>query len=92
MINGDAREFIDGLHYGDERFFIYKGQKYFIQGYFVDENPMLEVYILVPSDSTFKWQAVSKDNTYPVAEFESAQIFDNKSFWDVEKEMEWVDC
>ena len=21
MINGDAREFIDGLHYGDERFF-----------------------------------------------------------------------
>lgn len=33
MINGDVKEFIDGLYYGDERFFIYDDNKYFVQGY-----------------------------------------------------------
>ena len=32
MLNGDVNEFIDGLHYGDERFFLYDGNKYFLQG------------------------------------------------------------
>lgn len=32
MINGDVKEFIDGLYYGDERFFTFKGCKYFLQG------------------------------------------------------------
>ena len=32
MLNGDVNEFVDGLYYGDERVFLYKGQKYFIQG------------------------------------------------------------
>ena len=26
MINGDSREFVDGLYYGDERFFLYNGK------------------------------------------------------------------
>ena len=95
MINGDAREFIDGLHYGDERFFLYNGKKYFIQGYYdssTNEKPMLEVYVLEPDDNDFEWRAFSKDNNYPVAEFESAKILDGKTFWEVEKEIEWVDC
>ena len=32
MINGDVNEFIGGLYYGDERFFLYDGNKYFLQG------------------------------------------------------------
>lgn len=92
MINGNVREFIDGLHYGDERFFIYDKRKYFIQGYFVKEKPILELYILEPADNNFKWQAVSQDNNYPVTEFENAKLFNGKSFWDVEKNIEWVDC
>jgi hypothetical protein len=91
VINGEAREFIDGLHYGDERFFLYKGKKYFIQGFYKDGKPMLEVYIFEPSDSKFEWRAFSEDSSYPVAEFENAKIFDGKTFWDVEQEIEWVD-
>ena len=91
MINGDTREFINGLYYGDERFFYYNGVKYFIQGYFVNGKPTLEVYILEPSNSDFKWQAVSQGNDYPVEEFEDAKIFDGKSFWDIESQIEWVD-
>lgn len=92
MINGNVREFIDGLHYGDERFFIYDKCKYFIQGYFINEKPLLELYILEPEDNDFKWWAVSKDNNYPVTEFENAKLFNGKSFWEVEKNIEWVDC
>lgn len=92
MINGNANEFISGLYYGDERFFLYNGKKYFIQGYFENEKPTLELYILEPSDSDFKWQAFSDGKDYPVAEFENAKIFDGKSFWEIEKNIEWVDC
>lgn len=92
MINGDAKEFIEGLYYGDERFFLYKGKKYFVQGYYINKKPMLEVYIFEPSDSDFEWRAFSKDNNYPIAEFENARIFDGKTFWEAEKDIEWVDC
>ena len=92
MINGNAQEFIAGLYYGDERFFLYNGRKYFIQGYYENGNPVLELYVLEPADSDFRWRSVSTDDSYPVAEFEKAEIFDNKTFWEVEKDMEWVDC
>ena len=91
MVNGDAKEFIDGLHYGDERFFYYSHCKYFIQGYLVDGKPMLILYILEPADNNFKWSAFSENKCYPVSDFENAPIFNGRTFWQVEKEIEWVD-
>lgn len=91
MINGDATDFIDGLHYGDERFFYYGHCKYFIQGYLVDSKPMLILYILEPADNDFKWSAISENKYYPVSDFEKAPIFNGRTFWQVEKEIEWVD-
>lgn len=92
MINGDSKEFIDGLYYGDERFFYYDHCKYFIQGYYTSGKPMLILYILEPSDIDFEWSAVSDNESYPVPEFENAAIFDGKTFWQVEQDIEWVDC
>ena len=92
MISGSAKEFIQGLHYGDERFFLYNGNKYFIQGYFKEGKPMLEMYIIESPEINFEWRAFSDDNNYPVSDFENAEIFNGKSFWEVEKDIEWVDC
>ena len=92
MINGNAHAFVEGLHYGDERFFLYNGMKYFIQGYYENDKPMLVLYILDPADNDFKWQVVSDNDDYPVSEFENAKIWDGKSFWEAEKDMTWVDC
>lgn len=92
MINGNAKEFIAGLYYGDERFFIYKGKKYFIQGYYESEKPILEIYVIEPLSDHFKWRIFSDDMNYPVAKFENARIFNNKSFWEIENDIEWVDC
>lgn len=92
MINGDVQDFINGLHYGDERFFLFAGKKYFLQGYHVDGKPMLELYVIENPEDDFEWRVISKDNEFPVAEFESAKIFQGKTFWEVEQKIEWVDC
>ena len=91
MINGNANEFVDGLHYGDERFFLYNGNKYFLQGYMVNGKPMLELYTIEHPDVEFEWRAISNNSDYPVTEFENAKIFEGKSFWDIEKNIEWLD-
>ena len=53
---------------------------------------MLELYIIEDPYNDFEWRAYSQDKHYPVNEFENAKIFNEKSFWEVEKEIEWVDC
>lgn len=92
MINGNVNEFMDGLYYGDERFFLYDGKKYFIQGYFENEKPTLELYVLEPLDDDFHWRVFSDNKDYPVSKFEEAKIFGGKTFWEIEKDVEWVDC
>lgn len=84
MINGNPNEFIDGLYYGDERFFLYKGKKYFIQGYKEKfEKPLIEVCEIECDDGMY-WKVYSdKDDAYPVQKFEKAKIFDGKSFWEI---------
>lgn len=92
MINGDPREFIDGLHYGDERIFLYDGRKYFIQGYVTENGPLIEMFGLDPDNFDFYWKVYSdKEKSYPVAEFESAPLFNGKTFWEAEQDIEWVD-
>ena len=46
MIDGDPKDFIDGLHYGDERWFVFRGTRYFIQGTGSrkDNDMMLELW------------------------------------------------
>ena len=92
MINGDPKAFIEGLHYGDEHYFVYDGRKYFIQGYSTEDRKLaLEIFGLDPDNFDYLWTVVSDNENYPVAEFESAPIFNGKTFWEAEKEIEWVD-
>ncbi|MCF0260727.1 MAG: hypothetical protein HUJ54_12790 [Erysipelotrichaceae bacterium] len=91
MIDGDPREFIDGLHYGDERFFLFDGHKYFIQGYVENGRHILIMHIL-EAGSTFTWKVSSDTGKYPVRRFETEKVFNGKPFWEIEKEITWTDC
>ncbi len=91
MIDGNPNEFIDGLHYGDERFFLFRGRKYFIQGYSEKGRRILEMFTIDSDVDVIKWEAFSLNKHYPVEAFEKAKIFDGKSFWEVENEIQWVD-
>ena len=91
MLNGDVNEFIDGLYYGDERIFLYKGEKYFIQGLTIDGKNKLLLDRWNPPAEDYIWQAESKRGSFCVEKFLQAPIFDGKTFWEVEQEIEWVD-
>ena len=91
MINGDVNEFIDGLYYGDERIFLYHGKKYFIQGYGVNKIPTLFLSTWEPPSDDYLWKQGGDEHNYPVEQFLQAPLFDGKTFWEVEQEIEWVD-
>lgn len=93
MIDGNVNEFVDHMRYGDELIFMFRGQKFFIQGYIENEKATLYLdrweppsadYILVEEGSDAKH--------YPVEEFLKAKVWDGMDFWQAEGEMTWVDA
>ena len=95
MINGNVNEFVDGLYYGDERWFMFRGIKYFIQGWVKNEEFTLELEQMEPylyQDSPLWTKTCSCDQKQEAVEsFLKAPLFDGKTFWEAEQEMEWVD-
>jgi hypothetical protein len=79
LINGSAKEFIEGLHYGDERSFLWNGRKYFIHGFFENEKPMLELYILESSDSDFECRVFLCEQDLGCSPYEFYCFCDNRS-------------
>lgn len=96
MINGNANEFVDGLYYGDERWFVFHGVKYFIQGWVKSEEFTLVLEQMDPEpkqDCPLWTDKCALDKKQDVVEkFLSAPLFEGKTFWQAEQEMEWVDC
>ena len=95
MINGNVNEFIEELTYQDH-YANYQGQKYFFNGcqyqYNVEGTVVdvtLEVYNLTTNTTVF---STTQNNAAKcIAAFEEAKIFNSQSFWEVEKDIEWVD-
>ena len=87
--NGDVREFVDHIHYGDELWFLYEGKKYFLEGWTNNGSLDLCLYEMTDNGEKHTW----KGNTthYPVEAFLEAKIWNGKSFWDAEQDIEWVD-
>lgn len=92
MINGNVSEFIDHICYGDELIFIFQGEKYFLQGSREDDG-ILTLYLdrWEPPADNYMWVGRGDQQNYPVEAFLSACLWKGKTFWAVEKEIEWVD-
>ena len=95
MIDGNAPEFIDKLYYEDH-YVVYNGKKYFFNGCQSKKNAdgkvvsvRLEVYDI--SSDTTVFSVTKPSATECVEAFEEAPIWDGKSFWDIESQMQWVD-
>lgn len=90
MINGDPYEFLEMVSNAQEILYLYKGVRYFYQGYTKNDGFHMEV---------FKYDAVNEgfvlnettDYYHMIEIFENAPIFEGKTFWEVEKEIEWLD-
>lgn len=90
MINGNVQDFMSKLMYGEEMWIVYNDKKYFIQGYVEEEIYYLEISLEYNEDDFYVQFSSEKPNIC-VEKFISAELFEGKKFWDVEKEIEWVD-
>ncbi len=95
MIDGNARDFIEKLSYEDH-YVIYNEEKYFFNGcqaQYNSENNItsykLEIYNITKRKTVFS--IISPTIIECINNLEEARIWNGKSFWDVEKEMQWVD-
>lgn len=90
MIHGNVTEFVDHIHYGDELWFLYRGKKYFLEGWSNEPLLQLRLYEIIPDGATYIWEGDEKN--YPVSQFLNAPIWDKKTFWQVQEQMDWIDC
>ena len=95
MINGKASNFIECLSYEDN-YAIFRGNKYFFNGCQTTKDSLgevicvkLEVYDL--TSKTTIYSVTKKTVSECLAAFQYAKIWNGKSFWDVEQDIEWVD-
>jgi hypothetical protein len=92
MINGNAGEFIDRIYTCQDTVFIYNGIKYWFQGYMPSDNTVhMEVFQTEPPADGYVWVYDGCSISEGQAAFQKAPIFDGKTFWEVEKEIEWTD-
>ncbi len=98
MIDGKAADFIEKLSYEDH-YVIFQGNKYFINGCCAksvnDEKEIhMSVYIINENGSinTIIFEIIKPTISECLTAFENAPIWNGKSFWEAENEIQWVDC
>lgn len=92
MINGNANEFVDRIYSCQDTVFIYDGIKYWFQGYMPTEDSVhMEIFQQQPSSEEYIWEYNGKSIEEGQQLFLKAPIFNGKTFWEVETEIEWVD-
>ena len=89
MKNGNVREFVAHIYYGDELWFIYDGKRYFLEGW--TNNDILELCLYEMSDNGNEYIWKGDAVHYPVESFLESKIWNGKSFWDAEQDLELVD-
>lgn len=68
-----------------------KGQKFFLQGYMWEGKYTLWLERWEPPCDYGIWEAAGDDKHYPLEEFLQAKLWDGRTFWEAEAEMEWTD-
>lgn len=93
MIGGSVYDFVDNISMGEELVFLYRGQKFFLQGYNSEGTPNLYLDRWEPPGDDYIWVGKgSMAKGYPVEDFLQQRLWDGRTFWDAQDEMEWVDC
>lgn len=92
MINGSAYEFIDRIYTCQDTVFVFDGIKYWFQGYILDDNTVhMEVFQIDSAQEGYVWEYNGNSIGDGQENFQNAPIFNGKTFWEVESEIEWVD-
>ena len=79
------RQFIDDLYYNAETEFIFNGKKYIISGWFNEDETYTVALYSIEENSQKLFSCTSGSRQEVVEAFEAAKIFDNRTIYDVEK-------
>ncbi len=90
MINGDPHDFVETIYSGQDMTFWFHGKRYYFQGYNKADGFFMEIYHMDPPYEDF-WSFFGADSGVCGDAFLEAPIFDGKTFWEVEQEIEWFD-
>lgn len=91
MKNGELSDFIDGLNYGYEMLFLFDGIKYFIQGWTKDNKCYMVLDIPEKTQSEYVWKYEAPTMRECADAFLSEKLWTNKNFYEIEKDVTWVD-
>lgn len=92
MIGGTPNEFLERVYSCQDTIYLYKGIKYWFQGYMPTFNTVhMEVIQYQPPSDRFVWEYDGSTIEECQQAFIHAPIFNGKSFWDAEQDIEWVD-
>lgn len=92
MIHGTLTDFIDQLYYGQELWFLYKGEKYFLQGWTEDENNTMVLSLVDGKPFTgYIWEDCETSMIACGEHFLKAPIWSGRTFLEIENDVEWVD-
>lgn len=92
MIDGDPHEFLKSIAFGQDTVYVYHGIKYWFQGYITSEGKWhMETYQYEPYDDDWFWSYDCDPGEDDVKVFVEAPIFEGKTFWEVEQDIQWVD-
>ena len=92
MINGNPQEFVDTLHLGEEVLFEYRHSRFFAEGYNLSKNEAVfrvDRWAPEPLETVYECHDTSVSKC--VERFLEETFFEGRSFWEVEKEIEWCD-
>lgn len=85
-MNGKSiSDFISDLYYNPEIEFIYNAMRYIVSGYMENNEYTLELYNISQDECLFKMTDVSRIKC--IEAFEEAPIFNEKTIYEVEKEI-----
>ena len=94
MIDGKITEFVDQLYYGQELVFLYKGKKFFVQGWWNDDRTMATMVLEEVSEEPltgYLWEHQSDKMSKCAEAFLLSPIWDGKDFQQIEGEVTWGD-
>ena len=92
MINGEVKDFIEGLNISKETAIMFRGERFLIQGWWENDHARITVDSLdKPHDNEHFWSFYADSMSQCADAFLDARLWDDKVFLDVEEEMRWTD-
>ena len=90
-IVGNIQSFLEKLSGGEEVEIRFSKKEMMIQGYYKDGKAYMNIQQWKPILKGYFWKCEGKDLKECNEKFFKAKLFDGKTFWDAEQEIEWID-